>query len=169
LASWWVGPSEADVASGRDLLIRRYLTGFGPATHHDISAFTMMSLTQVDDSLDRLRTRRFASEVGDELWDLPGAPVNGGDTPSPVRFIGHWDALLLVHCRRADVLPEVHRSRIFHTKAPQSFATVLVDGKVRGTWHEEGGRVVLEEFEPIPRRFRTELSEEKERLEAFLR
>ena len=130
LASWWVGASDADVESGRDLLVRRYLTGFGPATRQDISAYTMMTLAQVDVSLARMRTRRFAAESGEELWDVSGGPIVEGDAPAPVRFIGHWDAVLLVHCRRADVLSEEHRPRIFHTKAPQSFATYLIDGKV---------------------------------------
>ncbi|HET9260155.1 MAG TPA: crosslink repair DNA glycosylase YcaQ family protein, partial [Acidimicrobiia bacterium] len=88
---------------------------------------------------------------------------------APVRFIGHWDAILLIHCRRADVLPEEHRTRIFHTKAPQSFATYLVDGRVRGTWRERDGQVELDEFEPIPRRFKSELAEERRQLEALLR
>ena len=169
LASAWVGPNESDLRTGRDLLVRRYLTGFGPATRQDIQAFTMMSLAAIDETLGRLRTRRFASENGDELWDVPGAPVAAGDAPAPARFIGNWDAILLVHCRRAEVLPEEHRPLIFHVRAPQSFATFLVDGKVRGTWREEGGKVELDRFEPIPRRFSRDLAEEKRRLEAFLR
>lgn len=169
LASWWVGQSGSDSASGRDLLVRRYLSGFGPASRQDISAFTMLPLSQVDQILDRLRTRRFITEAGDELLDVPGAPIVEGDVGAPVRFIGHWDAILLIHCRRADVLPEEHRTRIFHTKAPQSFATYLVDGRVRGTWRERDGQVELDEFEPIPRRFRSELAEERRQLEALLR
>jgi Winged helix DNA-binding domain len=168
LASWWVGPSESDVEFGRDLLVRRYLTGFGPATRQDISAFTMLPLSQVDQSLGRIRTRRLTTETDDVLWDVPGAPIVDGEAIAPVRFIGHWDALLLIHCRRSAVLSEEHRPRIFHTKAPQSFATYLIDGQVRGTWREEDGRVVLDEFEPTPRRFKSELAVEKERLEAFL-
>lgn len=168
LAATWVGPNEADAISGRDLLVRRYLTGFGPATRQEIQGFTLLSLSDIDASLNRLRTRRFVSLDGEELWDVPGAPIIAGETPAPVRFIGHWDAILLAHARRAEVLPEEHRPRIFHTKAPQSFATYLVDGQVRGTWTDEGGRVVLDVFEPTPRRFSKELREEKKRLEAFL-
>lgn len=168
LASWWVGANDASITEGRDLLVRRYLAGFGPASRQDIQAFTLLTLTEIDESLDRLRTRRFVDEDGEELWDVPGAPIVAGDAPAPVRFIGNWDAILLVHARRSVVLPEKYRSRIFHTKAPHSYATFLVDGQVRGTWKEEGGNVVLDRFEPIPKRFQTDLTQEKAQLEAFL-
>ncbi|HEU4320205.1 MAG TPA: winged helix DNA-binding domain-containing protein [Acidimicrobiia bacterium] len=169
LASSWVGPNHADLETGRDLLVRRYLTGFGPATRQDIQAFTLMSLAEIDESLSRVRTRRFRSEDGDDLWDVPGAAVVDGEAPAPVRFIGNWDAILLIHCRRSGVLPEEHRPQIFNIRAPHSSATFLIDGRVRGSWSEEGGRVVLDRFEPIPRRFSRELTDERSQLEAFLR
>ena len=169
LATEWVGPNEVDEITGRDLLVRRYLTGFGPASRQDIRAFTLLPLELIDETLDRLRTRRLISDHGVELLDLRGAPMVDADVPAPPRFIGNWDALLLAHARGSGVLAEEHRTRIFHTKAPHSYATFLVDGSVRGTWREEGGTVVVDEFEPIPRRFRAELDAERERLETFLR
>ena len=51
-----------------------------------------------------------------------------------MRFLGTWDAALLVHARRAQILPEEHRAKIFNTKMPQSIGTYLVDGAVAGTW-----------------------------------
>ena len=59
----------------------------------------------------------------DDLLDVAGAPRPDPDTPAPPRFLGTWDASLLVHARRTGVLPEEHRPKIFHTKAPQSFPT----------------------------------------------
>jgi hypothetical protein len=169
LAESWVGGNDTLPAVGRDLLVRRYLSGFGPASRGDIQAFTLLTLDDIDGSLSRLRTRRHTTRQGHELIDLSGAPIVTGDAAAPVRFIGNWDALLLVHARRAGILPEEHRTRIFHTKTPHSFATFIVDGRVRGTWREEDGRVVLDRFQPVPRRFERALTEERRRLEDFLR
>ncbi|MFZ0015031.1 MAG: winged helix DNA-binding domain-containing protein [Acidimicrobiia bacterium] len=169
LAESWVGGNDTLPAVGRDLLVRRYLSGFGPASRGDIQAFTLLTLDDIDGSLSRLRTRRRTTRQGHELIDLSGAPIVTGDAAAPVRFIGNWDALLLVHARRAGILPEEHRTRIFHTKTPHSFATFIVDGRVRGTWREEDGRVVLDRFQPVPRRFERALTEERRRLEDFLR
>ena len=81
-----------------------------------------------------------------------------------MRFLGTWDALLLAHARRAEILPERHRARIFNTKMPQSIGTFLVDGTVAGTWKPDG---TLEAFEPLTSAQRRELDAEFERLLAF--
>jgi hypothetical protein len=169
LATTWVGPDDADPTGGVDLLVRRYLRGFGPASRHDIKAFTSLSLATIDDALERLGVRRFADEEGGPLFDLHRAPLPDGDAPAPIRFLGTWDASLLVHARRSLILPEEHRALIFQTKAPHSFNTFLVDGQVAGTWRERGGEVTLDPFRPIPRRFARQLDDEKAGLTALLR
>lgn len=165
LASLWVGPDHAEHSAGVDRLIRRYLGGFGPASRDDIKAFTSLDLATIAESLDRLSLRRFTDEDGQELLDVRRAALPDDNTPAPPRFLGTWDAILLAHARRALVLPEEYRPLIFHTKAPHSFNTFLVDGQVQGTWRENGGRIELEPFQPIPGRFRDELDEEQKRLE----
>ena len=78
-----------------------------------------------------------------------------------------WDATLLVHARRTQILPERHRSRIFNTRTPHSANTFLVDGQVAGTWRYEQGRVKIEPFGRLPKDLRAELNDESERLAAF--
>ena len=68
---------------------------------------------------------------------------------------------------RTGLLPERYRQRIFNTRAPHSFPTFLVDGRVTGTWRHEDGRIRLEPFEPLPRGVRRELDDEAERLAVF--
>src|SRR5262249_27432738 len=78
-----------------------------------------------------------------------------GDVPAPARFLPTWDATLLVHARRTQILPEQHRERVFHVRNPQSVSTFLVDGTVAGTWRVEPsgrrGTLVVEPFEGLPR------------------
>ena len=120
-------------------------------------------------ALERLRLRRFASEDGEELVDLPRAPLPDPETPAPVRLLGTWDAILLAHARRADVLPERFRDRVFHVRMPQSVTTFLVDGAVAGTWRYEDGRVTFEPFERLDRATLRALREEGERMAALHR
>jgi hypothetical protein len=84
-----------------------------------------------------------------------------------VRFLPTWDAVLLVHARRAGVLPEEHRPRIFSTKMPQSVGTFLVDGAAAGTWRLEDGRVAWSAFACLAGANRREVDDEAERLTAF--
>jgi hypothetical protein len=114
-----------------------------------------------------LTLRRFRGQAGNELLDLPRAPLPPAETPAPVRFLPTWDATLLVHARRTGILPEQYRKRIFHVRNPQSERTFLVDGEVAGTWRFDRDRVLVEPFGRIPRATRRELNEEAERLAAF--
>jgi hypothetical protein len=89
------------------------------------------------------------------------------DTPAPPRLLPTFDATLLVHCRRAGILPEEHRARLFHTTNPQSLPSFTVDGTVRGAWRYDDGRVELEPFERIDRTAMRALHEEAARMAAF--
>jgi hypothetical protein len=165
----WLGPPEIAARTAAEHLVRRYLAGFGPASRKDVVSFTGLAPAAVGAVLARLELRRFRSEDGEELLDLPDAPLPDAGTPAPPRFLPTWDATLLIHARRTGVLPEEHRPRIFHTKAPHSFPTFLVDGAVAGTWRHESGEVRLEPFAPLDRATAAALDEEAARLAAFHR
>ena len=154
----WIGPPEIGEPAAREHLVRRYLAGFGPATAKDVASFTGLPATVVD-GLDLVRE--------DDLLDVPGAPRPDPDTPAPPRFLGTWDASLLVHARRTGVLPEEHRPKIFHTKAPQSFPTFTLDGAVAGTWKYDKGRVELSPFGRFAAADRRALEDEAAGLASF--
>jgi hypothetical protein len=164
----WLGPSTVTEEDGKDHLVRRYLGAFGPASRSDIASWSGLSTATLAPVLERLELRRFADERGVELLDLPRAPLPEPDTPAPVRFLPTWDATLLVHARRSQILPERYRGRVFDTKTPHSVPTFLVDGRVAGTWSEERGRVKLKPFERLSRDARAEVEEEAHGLETFL-
>jgi Winged helix DNA-binding domain len=167
LAEDWIGPSTATEAEGLAHLVRRYLGGFGPATPADIARWAAVPAAKVEAVVERARLRRVRTEDGTELVDLPRAPLPDPAAPAPVRFIPTWEAMLLVHARRTQVLPERYRDVVFNTKTPHSVPTFLVDGAVAGSWKHESGRIRLEPFEPLPRAVRRDLEDEARGLAAF--
>jgi hypothetical protein len=167
LAEDWIGPENASEAEGVELLVRRYLGGFGPASPREIADWAGLDVKLAREAIERLKLRRFRDEEGKELFDLPRAPLPDADTPAPVRFLPVWDATLLVHARRTQILPEEYRARVFNVKTPHSVNTFLVDGQVAGTWRHENNRVKVEPFAPLPRAARRELDDEAARLAAF--
>jgi Winged helix DNA-binding domain len=167
LAEDWVGPDTAEEDDGLELLIGRYLGGFGPANPIDIADFGGVPITAVRRTLERMPLRRFQDENGKELVDLPRAPLPDPKAPAPPRFLPVWDATLLVHARRTQILPEEHRSKVFHVKTPHSVNTFLLDGQVAGTWRFEKGKIELDAFDGIPRKHRRALDDEARRLAAF--
>ena len=164
LAEDWLERAQAPAAQGRELLIRRYLQGFGPAAPREIADWAGLKVRPVDEALEGLELRRFRDEKGGLLVDLPRAPLPAADTPAPVRFLPTWDATLLVHARRTQVLPEQHRAKVFSVKTPQSVPTFTVDGRVAGTWRYEKQQVTLSPFARLNKEDRAEAEAEAERL-----
>lgn len=167
LAEDWVGPCTATEEEGLEHLVRSYLRGFGPAALKDISSWAGVPVTPLRAAIERLTLRRFRDEDGKELIDLPRAPLPDPETPAPVRFLPHWDANLLVHARRAQVLPSHYREHVFSIENPFSVGTFLVDGRVVGAWSVQKGRIVPEPYERLTRSVQKEVEEERERLAAF--
>jgi hypothetical protein len=171
LAGEWLAPEQVTEEQGLEHLVRRYLAAFGPSTLADAAAWAGVPRAALVKAAEGMRLRTLHDADGKELLDLPRAPLLPDDTHAPVRFLGHWDAVLLVHVRRTQVLPERFREVVFSTKAPQSMATFLVDGSVAGSWRVERTKqratLRLEPFERLPRGVRDDLREEGERLVRF--
>jgi hypothetical protein len=171
-AEAWIGRSDADEDAGLEHLLRRYLRGFGPARVADAASWAGVPVTALQAAAERLRLRTVRDQEGKRLLDVPRAPLPAADVPAPVRFLPTWDATLLVHGRRTQILPERFRPLVFNTKTPNSFPTFLVDGAVAGTWRSErtGGKATLrlEAFEPLPRAAKRDLRDEAERLVRFV-
>ena len=168
LAEDWIGPQPGvDRAEATGRLVRSYLRGFGPAAPVEIAGWAGLPVKPVAEALKRIELRQFRDESGRELVDLPRLPLADGETPAPVRLLPAWDATLLVHARRTQILPDEHRPRVFSIKTPQSVNTFLVDGRVAGGWRLDGKRIVATPFAKLDPAARRQLDREVERLEAF--
>jgi len=166
----WLGQPPSGSEDARDLILR-YLAAFGPAAVRDVQ--TWSGRTQLKTSVEEMRPelRTFHDESGNELFDLPDAPLPPADTPAPPRFVPDYDNLILSHAERRRVVPDEHRKKVF-LSAARVRATFLVDGFVRGAWKIEKQRktatLVIEPFEPLSREDRDTLSDEGERLVRFV-
>jgi Winged helix DNA-binding domain len=172
LADEWLDPPTVTPEESVEILLRRYLTGFGPARLADAANWAGLPPTTVQEAAERLRLRRFRDEEGRELVDLPRAPLPGGSTKAPPRFLPTWDATLLVHARGTQILPDTFRPLVFDTKTPHSTPTFLVDGTVAGKWSvdatKEKATLVVAPFERLPATAKRELRKEAERLVRFV-
>lgn len=157
-------PTDAAAAH----LLRRYLAAFGPASRADVSAWSGVPIRDLAPAFEAVRLRRFRDEDGRELLDLPRAPIAQANVLAPPRLLPRWEELLLAHKDRSRVLPDEYRKTVIALNGDVNQA-FLVDGFVAGAWRQEGDRVVLEPFAPLPRTARRELEDEAARLSAWLR
>ena len=167
LAEKWVGPPDATEDEGLSHLVRAYLRAYGPAAWRDIASWAGITAKDAKRGAEALGLVGYRDEDGRPLVDLADAPLPDPGTPAPVRFLPHWDANLLVHARRAGILPEPYRPRIFSVRNPFSVGAYLVDGVVAGAWSVKDGRIVLDPFAELTARDRRAVERERDALEAF--
>jgi hypothetical protein len=167
LAEDWLPPVAISKPDAVEHVVSSYLRGFGPAATGDIASWAGLTITEVKRAVRSMELRRLRGPGGEDLLDLPDAPLPDPETPAPPRFLPVWDATLLVHARRTQILPEELRPRVFSIRLPHGVSTFLVDGAVAGAWRLEDGRVELEPFVRLDAADRRALEAEAERLAAF--
>ena len=156
-------PDPARPQDAREQLVMRYLAAYGPASVHDIQAWSGLSkLREVTDRLcagqhgagqpgavqpgaaqpgavqpgagqHGARLRTFTGPDGGQLLDLPDAPAPDPDTPAPPRFLPEYDNLLLSFADRSRVIS--HRRPVpLPAGHGGTGGTLLVDGFWQADW-----------------------------------
>ncbi len=168
LAEDWLGRPMATRPKVEEL-IRRYLAGYGPATVRDIQMWS--GLTRLREVVERLKPqlRTFRDDAGNEVLDLPDAPLPDPDIPAPPRFLPAFDNLIVAYADRTRLMTDAIRKRI--CAGSMVAPTILVDGQVAGTWKipPAGDRATLliEPFITLSESDLEALTEEGARLLAF--
>lgn len=173
LASWLpdvnlasITPEEAQVQ-----LLRRYLSGFGPATVEDMAWWS--GFTKTD-------TRRALSALGKELAEVTIEGLGDGylmlaaetthlaqaaATPERViRLLPTLDPYIMGYKDRRRFLDEARFGQVFD-RAGNAFNTVWVDGQVTGVWQEQDAAIEVLLWDKAPREA---VAQEAARLGAFL-
>ncbi|MGW4681926.1 winged helix DNA-binding domain-containing protein [Micromonospora taraxaci] len=168
LLSAWLGRDvDPSTPEGSDpvgtVLVRRYLTAFGPAATADLRAWCGLAglPAAVAEMRDELVT--FRDERGRKLIDLPDAPRPDPETPAPVRFLPAFDNAILGYDDRSRIIDDAHR-----LLSVAGERVVLVDGRVAATWTVEAGTVTVNPLTNLSRADRAALEEQGHTLALFL-
>ena len=162
-------PVEDDWDQALQVLIRRYLEAFGPASYQDIAQFVLghkppfkTALHAMHDELERLE-----GPDGTELYDVPGSPRPDADTVSPPRLLPMWDSVLLAHADRSRVIRDEYRPLVMRRNG-DVLPTLLVDGQVAGVWRPVDGGIEATSFDALTDEDWSGLEAEAAALVAFL-
>jgi hypothetical protein len=157
-----------DPVAAAELVLRRYLAAFGPASRRDIAAWAGVAQYDLAAALERLRTVSFSDESGTELLDLPGLPLPPAATKLPVRLLPRWEQSLLAYDDRSRILAREVQALNLTLSGDQ---TVTVDGRIAASWLLERGRarvrVNITPHVAIRRPARSEIRAEALRAAAF--
>lgn len=141
LTEQWLGrpPEPAVREELEDALLMDYLHGYGPATVQDFAYFLMLPMARVRPVFARARGLVEVRLEGSKLphyvpeADLPSLLAMTGEEKAPVRVLPRFDSLVLSLRHRDRILDPAFRTQVFRPAAVVE-ATVLVDGRVAGTW-----------------------------------
>jgi hypothetical protein len=166
----WLNESPGTEMTPEDMVLR-YLAAFGPASVMDIQAWC--GLTRLREVSDRLgsKLRRFSTDEGGELVDLPDAPRPDPDTPAPVRFLPEYDNALLSYADRRRVISGTEYVPLLG--GPGGYVgTLMVDGFVCAMWavrrDKARARMEIRPSLPFPADDRDEVVAEGARLLEFV-
>src|SRR4051812_33716988 len=146
------------------MLVRRYLTAFGPATPTDFREWTNTSPTRaaaafesvsdelVEVSVAGWRGVWLRSQLDDN--DGVGQPRDGADEPV-VHLLPHFDSYLVGSRPRDELVPHAIQAAVaprglkrYDLHAP--LPVLLIDGRVAGLWHRTvKSRSVVIRVEPL--------------------
>lgn len=181
-ARWIDGFQPADDRSAAlARLIAAYLHAFGPATPTQFARWlaapgpwTTRAFADLADEgrIERVRIAG-APTLDGSGDDADGAWVNAGDTETPtrargVRLLGYFDSYTVGSHPRSLVFPGTATERALSKGQAGNMAVVLVDGIVRGVWHQKrsGRRVAItvELFDELTAARSTALDRQVERI-----
>lgn len=171
VARWKDVPQE----TAEELLLRRYLRTYGPATVADFALWSGLTLREAKEIWGRIQSDlvpidiegRAAMGLRQDVADLTGPPLED----PPVRLLPYFDVYLLGHRERDHLVARQHHAKIYR---PQGWIapTVLVHGRVRGIWQysreRDQLRIQVEKLASLPRAAVSGMREEARELARFL-
>jgi len=148
-------PQPHDRDSARHELLRRFLRRCGPATLHDLAAWTGITPQAAKTWWSLLAADLAEVRVdGHRLWmhaeDLQRAHRAG--PPTAVRVLPPYDPLTEVAHRQLLTPDPAHRRQVW--RAVANPGVVLVAGELVGTWRRRGRMLTVTTFAPLPDRHR---------------
>jgi uncharacterized protein YcaQ len=172
---WLPRQKRIEEQEAKRILLRRYLSAYGPATVRDFSHWTGMSMKESREAWDSMQDELVEVTVEDhrtwllrhDLEDFASSNLDG----SVLRLLPHFDCYLLAHSEKEHLVGAGNYKRVYRSQGWIS-PVILLDGRVVGTWSykRRGQRLTtqIELFEKIPKLLQGRIKEETDSLERFM-
>jgi hypothetical protein len=165
--------AEDELGAARVRLARRYLAAFAPATLADFSTWAGLNIADLRDAWESIGAELVDVEVAGKPLRIPESRLAELDEEPPfpmVRLLPAFDTYILGHRTRELIDDGRYADRL--RGGGMLPATVLVDGRIEGTWqtNRKGRRIAisLNPFEPFDARVQAAISREIADIERFV-
>ncbi len=154
-------------------LALRYVRAYGPATPDDFAAWSGLSLRDARAGWQLLISEVTPVRIGDmTAWvSARSAPATAPPASGTLRLLPAFDAYLLGY-RSRDLFLEPAESKRVQAGGGIIHPTIMLDGKIIGTWHYYSSRknpvLKVDYFQPFPGELLPRLQEETVDIGRFL-
>ena len=162
-------------AAAKQILLRRYLKVYGPATLHDFSRWAGMNIPEAkavwENCRDELREIECADGKKFILHEDAGDLRDSRLASHGLRLLPHFDVYLLGHAEKNHLLAAAHYKRVYRNQGWIS-PVILLDGRIIGIWsytrRAKNWLLEIEPFEKFSKRLCAQIEEETASLGKFL-
>lgn len=174
-----VDVNSVDEEEAQEKLLAKYLRGYGPATQQDFVLWSGLMAGDAQRAIQNAESRLLQVEVKDAKGrflmlkeDAQTIDSVDVDEEPPVILLPRFDSILLGHKDRSRIIREEYKKRVFKPKVGDIAATILIDGRIVGTWRptktKAGLTITANLFEKISRGRLREVEQRAEELSRFL-
>ncbi len=172
---WLQKQKNVPEREAQQMLMRRYLSGYGPATLTDFRRWSGISGTELGAIWESLKKELVEVSIeGKKSFllqrDYDRLAQSSIDAQS-LQLLPHFDPYLLGHSEKDPLINPIHYKRVYR-KAGWISPVVLLNGRVAGVWsYTRGGKQLalkIEPFERFSKTVRTMIEEKAAGLGDFL-
>ncbi|MFG3438832.1 winged helix DNA-binding domain-containing protein [Nonomuraea sp. NPDC047897] len=164
-------PGGGAALDGAVELLRRYLTGYGPATPEQFARWIGAPRSWAARVFEAAGPEPVAFHGGTG-WVVPGDIAAPAQPPAGVRLLPYFDAYVIAGRPRELLYPGAANSRALAGGQAGNFPVLLVEGTVAGVWHQRRSgrriRVTVETLRPLTRAQYRELDDQVARVGEIL-
>lgn len=172
----WLPKQKVIVAAAaKQILLRRYLQAYGPATLQDFSKWAGFSTKEAGETWELLRDELLEIDIEDKpvfiLRSDYDQLANSNLGCQALRLLPHFDPYLLAHADKNHLVSSPHYKRVYRNQGWIS-PVILLDGRVIGVWsytrRAKRWLLEIEPFEKFSKAIREQIEKETASLGGFL-
>jgi uncharacterized protein YcaQ len=172
---WLPKQSEVDEREARQILLRRYLRAYGPATLRDFSKWAGISMQEAKPVWESLADELVEVDIENKKAHVLradyGQLANSFLDDQIVRLLPHFDPYMLGHAEKDHLVDSANYKRVYRNQGWIS-PVILLNGRVIGAWScaRRGKRwsLEIELFEKLAKIIRNKIEAEAAGVRNFL-
>ncbi|MBX5327118.1 MAG: winged helix DNA-binding domain-containing protein [Candidatus Bathyarchaeia archaeon] len=171
--------NEISEEQARTKLLLKYLHSYGPASAEDFACWSGLLTSEANKIIEANKSRLQEVRVENSrkpFWLLKEdfktlEKIDLQEEAEP-RLLPKFDSYLLGHKNRARIIDEEFRQRVFRPVVGDVAATILINGRIAGTWTRKKTKtkltVALAPFRKLDKKTLTELEQTVKKLGDFM-